>query len=116
MLFRSIELNVTSAFNGFLILSEIHYPGWHAYVDGREVPLYRADWCLRALPLDHGPHRVEVRFEPETFWHGLLITSATLLVSVIGIAGSLIRRRKGRSSPEGSPEPEKRRTATDSVQ
>ena len=50
--------------NGLLVLSEIWYPeGWTATVDGVEVPLVRANYILRALPIDAGDHEVILSFE-----------------------------------------------------
>jgi hypothetical protein len=99
---NEVTLNVTTPKDGYLVLSEIYYPGWNAYVDGAKKPIYRADWNLRAIPLAGGNHRVEVRFEPESFRRGLWITSSTLAVSVLVLGGSTIlrrRRRAGKSEP-----------------
>ena len=49
---------------GLLVLSEVDYPGWQAEVDGRPVPIVRADGILRAIPLDAGTHQVRFQFVP----------------------------------------------------
>ena len=50
--------------NGLLVLSEIWYPeGWTATIDGLEVPLVRANYILRALPIEAGDHEVVLSFE-----------------------------------------------------
>ena len=56
---------VTCENDGVLVLSEVWYPnGWKAKVDGIEVPLIRANYILRALPITAGRHTVELSFEP----------------------------------------------------
>jgi len=51
--------------DGVLVFSEVWYPeGWKAKVDGKEVPLIRANYILRALPIKSGVHTVELSFEP----------------------------------------------------
>ena len=56
---------VNSEHDGMFVLSEVWYPeGWKATVDGKEVPLVRANYILRALPISAGRHTVELRFEP----------------------------------------------------
>jgi hypothetical protein len=56
---------VSTEHDGVLVLSEVWYPdGWKATVDGIDVPLVRANYILRALPIKAGRHRVKLRFEP----------------------------------------------------
>ena len=56
---------VTSAHDGVFVLSEVWYPeGWKATVDGIDVPLVRANYILRALPIAAGRHTIELSFEP----------------------------------------------------
>jgi hypothetical protein len=68
---------------GYVVLSEMFYPGWRAYAGGRELPIYRADYLLRALRVAAGGHlAIDVVFEPASLRYGALVTSATLLVVV----------------------------------
>jgi hypothetical protein len=69
---------------GWLVLSDTHYPGWEATVDGRPATIYRANGCVRALPLEAGQHKVVFRFRPRSFYLGALISgvSAMLLMAV----------------------------------
>lgn len=62
---------------GFLFLGDSYYPGWRAYVDGREAPIYRADFLFRAVPLPAGRHMVEFRYQPDSFTLGLWISGAS---------------------------------------
>jgi hypothetical protein len=81
-------LEVDMAANGLLVLSEVYYPGWRAYANGKEVPIYRANHVLRAVPLRTGHHRVEMIFDPLWPKVGLAISGVTLLLAValIGVA------------------------------
>ena len=80
-----------------LIVSENYYPGWQATVDGKAVPLGRADYTLIGVPLPAGATTVDVEFHNPVFgW------SATLtLVGMIGafawwiVALASERRRNG---------------------
>jgi hypothetical protein len=97
---NAIAMDVEASANGFLVMSEIFYPGWNAYVDGVRRDIVRADWCLRGLPIAAGSHRVEVRYEPASFARGLWITVATLVLSGGGIGYSLFRKRKRPAPPD----------------
>ena len=42
-----IEVSTSAGGPSILVLSENHYPGWRAYVDGRAVETLRVDYNLR---------------------------------------------------------------------
>jgi len=63
---------------GFLILSDVYYPGWKVYVDGIEEKIYRADYLLRAVHLPPGFHQVRFVYDPMSFKVGLWIILSTL--------------------------------------
>ncbi len=87
------EVTVTTAENGVLFFSEIHYPAWKAYVDGKETKLHRAVTTLRAVEVPKGTHTITMRYESEAFATGSLITLLTLGVS-LGALGFLVLRRQ----------------------
>ena len=65
----------TSADNEeILVLADSYYPGWKAFVDGREEVIRRANLFFRAVPLPAGNHTVEFRYEPRSFMIGLVIS------------------------------------------
>jgi hypothetical protein len=86
-------LEVDMAANGLLVLSEVYYPGWRAYADGREVPIYRADHVLRAVPLRAGHHRVEMVFDPLWPKVGLAVSGVTVLLAAVLIGVGIARRK-----------------------
>ncbi len=91
-----IVLEVEMAANGLLVLSEVHYPGWRAYADGEEVPIYQADHVLRAVPLRAGHHRVEMVFDPLWPKVGLAVSGVTALLAVVLIGVAMARRKTKR--------------------
>jgi hypothetical protein len=85
-----LSYDVTTPGPALLILSEPDYPGWQATLDGQSVPIVRADYVLRAVPVPAGEHRVELTFRPLSFMIGAAIS--TLAVFIIGVV--LIYRRR----------------------
>jgi len=78
-----VHTSTTAA--GLLVLSEIYYPAWKAYVDGQAARLYVADGAVRAVPVPFGEHTVELRYESETLRVGMLVSSAAaLLLTILG--------------------------------
>ncbi len=72
---------------GVAVFSEIFYDkGWKAYVDGREMPYFRADYVLRAMSLPAGRHTVEWKFRAPAWG---LVEGVTLAGSVVILLGAL---------------------------
>lgn len=69
--------------NGILVVSDVFYPGWKAYLDGREVPIMRANYAFRAVELPAGWHSFEMRYEPATFAVGLLLSMGTVVIVIL---------------------------------
>lgn len=81
------------------VFSEIYYKeGWKAYIDGKEAPILRANYVLRALEVPAGEHTIELRCEPDTlktFNIINLIGSILIVIFVIGaIALPFIKKKK----------------------
>jgi uncharacterized membrane protein YfhO len=64
-------------------LSENHYPGWRAYVDGHLVDTLRVDYNLRGVSLPAGEHEVEFIYRPKSVLIGAAISLLTLIGLVI---------------------------------
>jgi hypothetical protein len=78
----------------YLVFSEVWYPGWRAWVNGSEVPIYRANFAFRALYLPGaGEYLVEMRFDPAAWKLGLVTTLLTLLALAAWGASRLPRRQ-----------------------
>ncbi len=73
-----IELDCASDSNTYLVLSELFYPGWQAYIDGNKAQILRADYLLRAVPLPAGKHNVVFVYRPKSFLIGAAITIFSL--------------------------------------
>ena len=95
-----IRLKSETGAPGLLMLSETYYPAWEAYVDGRPVPLYAADYMLRAVPVPAGDHTVELRYESWSLRTGIAISLVFCAALVaLGVA-RMRRRRDGRDAAE----------------
>jgi hypothetical protein len=85
---------VASDAPGVLVMSEVAYPAWAAYVDGQRAPLLTADGLLRAVAIPAGQHVVDVRYESAMLNGGLTITLASLLGVGVTLATLVARRIK----------------------
>ncbi|MBI1815943.1 MAG: hypothetical protein HYR72_13270 [Deltaproteobacteria bacterium] len=81
---NSISVDIDQTRDGFVVLSEIFYPGWQAELDGRPTRIYRADGVLRAVFAPAGRHELRCVFRPVPLQIGAAIT----LVALLALAGS----------------------------
>jgi len=76
-----LTYHTRSARGGIAVFSEIYFPwGWKATVDGKDTPIARANYTLRAIRIPAGEHTVEFTFNPEK-----LNTTNTLSVAAVWI-------------------------------
>jgi len=80
---NALSVTVSTASPTLLILSETYYPGWQATIDGQPVPLLRADFILRAVPIPAGKHTIELTFRPLSFTIGAIISGLAVIMLVI---------------------------------
>lgn len=84
---NSIEVIFSAFTDGWLLFSEQFYPGWKAWCDEKSVPIYRADYILRAIPVPAGKHRVVMKYCPLSFKLG----AAMSLISLLAFFGMLFK-------------------------
>jgi hypothetical protein len=76
-----------------VVLTDVHYPGWKATLDGRDVPLERVDYLLRGVAVPAGTHTVEFRYQPASWRAGWILSGVALLV-LVGLLFAGVRRRR----------------------
>ena len=90
-----LDLQVNAGENSLLVLSDTYYPGWKAFVDGKETKIYRANYTFRAIPLNAGTHQVEFVYDPTSFKLGAGVT----ILGILGCIGmGWVARRRRRSN------------------
>ena len=68
---------------GFLVFSEVYYPGWKAYVGERPAVLLRGDYLFRVVRVPQGDHMVKLVFDPPAIKAGLAVAALTLFVALL---------------------------------
>ncbi|GAK57009.1 hypothetical protein U27_03973 [Candidatus Vecturithrix granuli] len=92
---RIIRLKAEMADDGFLVLSEKYYPGWKAFVDGKQTDIYKANYTFQAIYAPKGSHEIIFTFQPTQFQTGLWIT----VLTGIGLCGFFIYEKRRASFP-----------------
>ena len=85
-----LEYKSSTQHEGLAVFSEVYYPyGWKAYIDGKQVPISRANWILRAIVVPAGEHNIKMVFDPdEVKVCGTVTTVASALIMLLVIGGA----------------------------
>ena len=88
---HTLILHVNTRVSCLLRVTDRLFPGWQAYLDTDEIPIYRAEGLFRAVFVRPGSHKVMFTFKPFSFKIGLFgsLVSITLTLSVL--VGRFIR-------------------------
>lgn len=79
-----VRLRTVLSEPGTLVLADTWYPGWKTFVNGNKVTPELFDDVFRAVRLESGEQEVEFVFRPSTFFYGSLVSSAALIVWMLG--------------------------------
>ena len=96
---NELTYKLASRDGGVVVLSEIYYPGWTATLDGKDIPIGRADYVLRALRVPAGQHTLVLKFDPQSLHTTEAVAYAALAVMLLALAAAVavsLRRKKGR--------------------
>ncbi|MFN7996210.1 MAG: YfhO family protein [Bryobacteraceae bacterium] len=78
---RQFVVETDSPGAALLVTSETAYPGWRAWIDGRECAPSIVNAAFRGLPVPAGKHTIKMRFDPLI----LRYSAWTSLASVFGL-------------------------------
>jgi hypothetical protein len=93
---NEMVVDVHAAADGYLVLSEVYYPGWRAVVDNAPAEVLLANTAFRAVRVPPGDHIVRLWFEPDSVRWGAALGLGTLsglgLWGIIGLVGWIRRQ------------------------
>jgi len=96
-----LSMETVSGTDRFLVVSEIWHPGWSGTLDGRTLPLHRADLALMGAWIPAGRHRLVLMFRPLYWRVAFGISLCCGAAFLIWVAVHLFRYR--RPAPEAQP-------------
>ncbi|MGD8699521.1 MAG: YfhO family protein [Gemmatimonadales bacterium] len=92
------KLEVEASGPALLVVSDNYYPAWRATVDGEPVPVVRANYLMRAVPVPAGAHQVEFVYNSGLFRASVWTSLASILAVFALIGVGLFSARRGRGA------------------
>jgi hypothetical protein len=93
---QASSISVDSPTSGVLLVRNVFDRYWHATVDGRSVPVLRADGLVQAVAVPAGTSEVVLRYDDPWIGYGLAVQLAAWIVVLGAIV--VLRRRESRSA------------------
>ena len=76
-----VLLDIDCQSDSFLVFSDTWFPGWRAWVDGREVKVYRADGIVKGIVAPQGKHSVRFLYDPMSYKIGWSLALLGLILT-----------------------------------
>jgi hypothetical protein len=93
------EFAVDATRPALLVISQMDYPGWQARVDGKSVPVLRANYAFQAIAVPSGRSTVDLRFRPRSLQFGAILSALGVLVVAVCIGWPWWAKRRARPLP-----------------
>lgn len=93
-----IVCEISADADKLLLVNEIWYPAWKAYLNGEPTNIYRADHSLRAVEIPAGTHTLEMKYESSALKAGGRISFITLALLAAGLIFTGTVRRKSKNN------------------
>jgi hypothetical protein len=100
---EEISADVVAAAPTMVVVAQVYYRPWHAYLDGQRVELFRANLGFQAVPVPAGQHHLSLRYEDRSFHLGAGISLTTLAGCCLGVTWIQIRRRESKIGQKANP-------------
>ncbi|MFN6135069.1 MAG: hypothetical protein ACK475_02165 [Bacteroidota bacterium] len=95
-----LSIATSSSAAQLLVVSEVFYSEWKAYLDGQPIETIKTNFLLRGVRIPAGAHTLEFRFESPAFEQGRTISMAANGLTILIGLGGLLMWRRSRSQPK----------------
>lgn len=79
---NEVSIEVNSPCNGFIVSSEVYYPGWEAKIDGKKTDVIVSNLAFRAINIPKGEHIIKFYYQPKIFFISLLISGGFVIIAI----------------------------------
>jgi hypothetical protein len=77
----NMQLSFKAEDAGYVVISNVWYPGWKAELDGQPTEVIRANYLFTAVSVPAGNHELRLEYRPASFFVGAMVS----FISIIGV-------------------------------
>lgn len=89
-----VEAEVIARAPAILLFCDSYAKGWRAYVDGKQVSVYIANYNFMACAINPGIHQVRFEFKPQLYFFSRTVSLLGLAVLLAGALFLILRAKK----------------------
>jgi hypothetical protein len=78
-----VSIDVQAAAPALVVIAQTFYHNWRATVDGRDVPLLRANYGFQAIEVPQGRHDVRLVYKDRAFEVGAVVSMVSLFACLL---------------------------------
>ena len=97
-----IKASFDAAQGGFLVLSEVYYPGWVATDNGQPAVVHRVNGIFRGLEVGPGRHAINLTYRPWSYIVGRWLTLSGLFIAFLMLFWPSGWRQHKRALPDSA--------------
>lgn len=87
-----VQIKAISNTDAYLVVLDSFYPGWKAFIDGKESTIHRTNYNFRGVFLPKGTHIIEFIYTPKSLEYGAIISGVSFLIIIILLIIPIYRR------------------------
>jgi hypothetical protein len=93
---NELEFESNNANEGFGVFSDIYYPEWKAFIDGKEVEISRTNYVLRGLMIPAGKHNIKFSLNSPILstWKPISMITSILAIILAVFAFYMSQKKK----------------------
>jgi hypothetical protein len=100
---EDVRVSVDATAPSVVVVRNAWDRGWSATVDGRTVPVLRADYLLQGVPVPAGHHEIRLTYRDPTVGVGLALSGVVWLAFVLALGWLLVTSRRRKRSRRAAP-------------
>lgn len=84
-----LQYKSSSTANRLAVFSEVYFPDWRVFIDGKESNLFTTNYILRGMIVPAGEHTIEFVFHPDYYYSWNRFAQIAFYILIIVLIGAI---------------------------